>query len=187
MELEAKAFGVDAPNNLEVKKAFEDFLAGFEAFKQGNDERLKGLEKRSGDVVLDEKVDRINRALDTQQRHLDSLLLDAARPALGGERKSADPRNIERKHAFDRYVRGGDTAGLFETKAMSEGSNADGGYTVPLEIERTIDRVLAKASPIRGIATVRQERHRLHRRLRRRRCRAGAHRPGDPADRRVTV
>jgi HK97 family phage major capsid protein len=27
---------------------------------------------------------------------------------------------------------------------------------VPLEIERTIDRVLAKASPIRSIATVRQ-------------------------------
>jgi HK97 family phage major capsid protein len=156
MELEAKAFGVDAPNNLEVKKAFEDFLAGFEAFKQNNDDRLKGLEKRSGDVVLDEKVDRINRALDTQQRHLDSLMLDASRPVLGGERKSADPRSLERKHAFDRYVRGGDIAGLFETKAMSEGSNADGGYTVPLDIERTIDRVLAKASPIRSIATVRQ-------------------------------
>ena len=42
MELEAKAFGVDAPNNLEVKKAFEDFLAGFDAFKQDNDARLKG-------------------------------------------------------------------------------------------------------------------------------------------------
>ena len=41
-------------------------------------------------------------------------------------------------------------------KALSEGSNPDGGYTVPLEIERTIDRVLAKASPIRAIATVRQ-------------------------------
>jgi HK97 family phage major capsid protein len=84
------------------------------------------------------------------------LLLDAARPALGGERKSADPRAQARGRAFDRYVRAGDAAGLLEVKAMSEGSNADGGYTVPLEIERTIDRVLAKASPIRGLATVRQ-------------------------------
>ncbi len=154
MELESKAFGHD--NGLEVKKAFEDFLAGFEAFKQSNDERLKGLEKRGGDVLLDEKVARINQALETQGRHLDALLLDAARPALAGERKLGDPRGLERKQAFDRYVRAGDAAGLFEIKAMSEGSNADGGYTVPLEIERTIDRVLAKASPIRSIATVRQ-------------------------------
>src|SRR3569833_546606 len=106
MELETKAFGTEGHNNLEVKKAFEDFLSSFEAFKQGNDERLKGLEKRSANVLLDEKVDRINRSLENQQRHLDALLLDASRPALGGERKSADPRSIERKHAFDRYVRG---------------------------------------------------------------------------------
>jgi HK97 family phage major capsid protein len=154
MELETKTFGNE--NGLEVKKAFEDFLAGFEAFKQGNDERLKGLEKRSADVLLDEKVDRIGKALEGQQRHLDTLLLDAARPALGGERKAADPAAREKKHAFDAYVRSGATAGLLEVKAMSEGSNGDGGYTVPLEIERTIDRVLAKASPIRGLATVRQ-------------------------------
>ena len=39
---------------------------------------------------------------------------------------------------------------------MSAGSLADGGYTVPLEIEQTIDRVLAKVSPMRAIASVRQ-------------------------------
>jgi len=157
MELESKAFGME-PQGLEVKKAFEDFLAGFEAFKESNDERLASLEKRSADVVLDEKVDRINKALETQQRHIEQLLLESARPALGGERKSADPRGLERKQAFDRYVRRGDAGGLdaLELKAMSAGSDADGGYTVPLEIERTIDRVLAKASPIRAIATVRQ-------------------------------
>jgi HK97 family phage major capsid protein len=156
MELESKAFGNEG--GLEVKKAFEDFLSNFEAFKQGNDERLKGLEKRQADVLADEKVARINAALESQQRHLDALLLEAARPALGGERKSFDPRTVERKQAFDHYVRRGESGALaaLEVKAMSEGSNADGGYTVPLEIERTIDRVLAKASPIRSLATVRQ-------------------------------
>jgi len=159
MELESKAFGVpDLPQNMEVKKAFEDFLGSFEAFKQSNDERLKGLERRSADVVQDEKVDRINKALESQQAHIDRLMLDAARPALAGERKSFDPRDLQKKHAFDRYVRKGDAGGFdaMEVKAMSAGTPADGGYTVPLEIERTIDRVLAKASPIRSIATVRQ-------------------------------
>ena len=39
------------------------------------------------DVVTDEKVDRINAALDEQKRALDELTLAAARPALGGEYK----------------------------------------------------------------------------------------------------
>jgi HK97 family phage major capsid protein len=143
----------------EIRDAFDDFLRAFESFKGANDERLAALERRSGDVVTEEKVDRINKALDDQKRALDALTLDAARPSLGGgERKSADQGAIERKAAFDRYVRKGDTHSLdnLELKALSAGSNADGGYTVPLEIETTIDRVLAKASPIRAIAAVRK-------------------------------
>ena len=149
MELETK--------DVEIKSAFDDFLRAFDAFKGANDERLAALEKRSADVVSDEKVERINRALDEHKRVLDELSMAAARPALGGEKKTARETS-ERKSAFDRYVRKGDTQGLdaLELKAMSVGSPADGGYTVPLEIEQTIDRILAKASPIRGIATVRQ-------------------------------
>jgi HK97 family phage major capsid protein len=154
MELESKA--VESHGDFEVKQAFDEFMRGFDAFKQSNDQRLKDLEKRSGDVLTEEKVDRINAALETQKQKLDALALAAARPALGGERKAFDPRTAERKQAFDRYVRKGEGDGTLEIKAMSEGSNGDGGYTVPLEIERTIDRVLAKASPIRAIATVRQ-------------------------------
>lgn len=143
----------------EIKDAFDDFLRAFESFKDANDERLAALERRSGDVVTDEKVARIDKALDAHSRALDDLTLAAARPALGGERKAAESRHTtERKAAFDRYVRKGDSGGLdaLELKAMSVGSPGDGGYTVPLEIENTIDRVLAKASPIRGLATVRQ-------------------------------
>ncbi|HTT98961.1 MAG TPA: phage major capsid protein [Rhizomicrobium sp.] len=156
MELETKT--LDTTNNREIKLAFDDFLREFDAFKQANDERLAQMEKRSADVVTDEKVDRINRALDEQKRALDALTLEAARPIIGGERKAVPYQVRERKQAFDRYVRKGDAGGLdtLELKALSAGSNADGGYTVPLEIESVIDRVLAKASPIRSIATVRQ-------------------------------
>jgi HK97 family phage major capsid protein len=145
----------------EIKDAFDDFLRAFEAFKDANDERLAALERRSADVLTEEKVARIDKALDEQKRALDTLTLEAARPALGGERKARDDRDtLERKSAFDRYVRKGDTAGLdaleLKTASFSAGSNADGGYTVPLEIENTIDSILAKASPIRAIATVRQ-------------------------------
>ncbi|MBS0472348.1 MAG: phage major capsid protein [Proteobacteria bacterium] len=155
MEYETKAASP------EIRDAFDDFLSAFEQFKAANDERLTQLERRSSDVVTEEKVDRINKALDEQKRALDTLILDAARPALGTERKANDLDTRESKAAFDRYVRKGDAQGLAAlelktTASFSAGTPGDGGYTVPLEIETTIDRVLAKASPIRAIATVRR-------------------------------
>src|SRR3569832_2093423 len=145
----------------EIKSAFDDFLSAFEQFKQANDDRLTQLERRSADVVTEEKVDRINKALDDQPRALDTLLLDAARPPLRLDRKAATDLDArERKSAFDRHVRKGDAAARdaleLKTTSFSAGSNADGGYTVPLEIETTFDRVLAKASPIRAIAAGRR-------------------------------
>ena len=44
---------------------------------------------RSADVVAEEKVERINRALDEQKRVIDELTLAAQRPALGHERAVA--------------------------------------------------------------------------------------------------
>ena len=151
MELETK----DGAANREIKDAFGDFLRAFEAFKESNDARLADIEKRGGDVVLEEKVDRINAALSEQKSLIDELTLSAARPALGETKAQPDRATRERKASFDRYMRKGD-GGAFEMKAMSAGSNGDGGYVVPLEIAQTIDRVLAKASPIRALATVQQ-------------------------------
>ena len=88
MDLETKATYADP----EIKSAFDEFLSAFEDFKQANDERLAQIEKRSADVVTDDKVDRINRALDEQKKTLDELTLAAARPSLGGEFKAAPDR-----------------------------------------------------------------------------------------------
>jgi hypothetical protein len=65
--------------------AFDGFMRAFEAFKDGNDERIAQLEQRmSADVVTTDKVDRINRALDEHKRVVDELALKSARPHLGG-------------------------------------------------------------------------------------------------------
>lgn len=159
MELEHKAYD-NAAEPREIKQAFGEFLNAFEEFKHANDERLAQIEAKHGaDVVTVEKVDRINAALDEQKRALDTLSLATARPGIDGDYKAdATPALRERKAAFDRYVRKGDAGGLdaLEVKALSAGSNPDGGYIVPTETEQTIDRILAKASPMRAIASVRQ-------------------------------
>ena len=74
MELESKALNGPAESR-EVKDAFDEFLRTFNAFKTENDEKLRQLERRSADAVSNEKVDRINAALDEHKRNLDELLL----------------------------------------------------------------------------------------------------------------
>ncbi|MBN9003421.1 MAG: phage major capsid protein, partial [Rhizobiales bacterium] len=50
------------------RDGFDELRATFEEFKSANDERLGALERKRGDVLLEEKVDRINAALDTQMK-----------------------------------------------------------------------------------------------------------------------
>ena len=140
-----------SPVSGETRAALGEVLAAFEAFKQANDQRLGEIEaKASADILLDEKVARIDAALTDQKSALDRLLLGEARPGLSGANGSAESA------AWSRYMRRGDLAGLAEAKSLSAGTNADGGYVVPAETEARIDRLLIEASPIRAIASVRQ-------------------------------
>ena len=138
---------------------YDTLMRAFDAFKAANDERVGALERRSADVLTEEKVERINAALDAQQQRLDEITLKAARPTLSPER-AAMPGFQAREHksAFEAYVRTGESAGLraLEVKALSVGSNPDGGYLVPAEVETEIGRRLAAISPIRSIAGIRE-------------------------------
>lgn len=141
----------------EVKAALDDFLNAFEHFKASNDERLNELEQRtSADVLVEEKVDRLNAHLDLQKKKIDQLLVKSARPSLGLETAAAPVS--EHKAAWNDYMRKGDTSGLhsFELKALSGTADPEGGYLVPEETEAMIDRMLSEVSPIRSIAAVRK-------------------------------
>lgn len=136
--------------------AHDDLSRTFEEFKSSNDERLSTSRV---DVLLDEKVARINDALDQKMKRIDDMALRSARPHLESSRRvTFDSSAREHKSAFDAYVRGGETAALrqLETKAMSVGSNPDGGYLVPVELEHSISSRLRAISPIRSIAGVRE-------------------------------
>ncbi|MBG0796245.1 phage major capsid protein [Methylocystis sp. L43] len=147
---------------VETKTAGDDILAdlnrAFSAFKETNDERLTQLEGRLGaDVVTEEKLARIDHALDDTKSRLDRLALEMSRPRIGGKLVD-DHSGREHKSAFNHYMRSGEASGLkaLEAKALSRGSGADGGYLVPLPTEREVLRRLAKFSPIRAISSVRE-------------------------------
>lgn len=137
-----------------VPASAQDALTrAFENFKEANDERLGALERKRGDVLLEEKVDRMDRALGEQKAMLERIALSGRRPGLATEPAPVS----EHKSAWNAYLRRGDENALahFEAKALSAGSNPDGGYVAPPELDRLIDSRLRQASPMRGIATVR--------------------------------
>lgn len=146
-DLETKAGG-------SVGAAFEDFMRAFEAYKDTNDERLDELERRSAsDPLVEERLARIDRALDETKRTADRLALKAQRPHVGGTAIETAALE-EHRRAFHDYVRKGEATGLhrLEQKALAVTTNsgADGGYLVPPETERAVTSALKDISPIRG-------------------------------------
>ncbi|GJL97510.1 MAG: phage capsid protein [Hyphobacterium sp.] len=140
-----------AAPSADTRAALSEVLCAFEAFKDANDRRLDEIEAKSAaDPLLDDKVSRIDAALNRAQDRLDRLTLDASRPGLEGKAAS------ENKTAWDGYMRSGETSSLIEGKSLSVGTGSDGGYVAPAETEALIDRMLTTASPIRAIASVKQ-------------------------------
>ena len=126
-------------------------MRAFEAFKSANDERLAAIEAGRGDVLLEDKVDRIDRALAETKSAIDRLALAQRRPALGeGHRES------EHKGAWSAYFRRGDESAIarVETKALTGAAN-DAGFLAPPELDRQIEARLRQVSPMRSIASVR--------------------------------
>ena len=146
------------PDAREVKAAVERLGRAFEEFKATND--IADVERRARgqmDAVLDEKLGRINTDLDRLQGQVHAVHTALSRPGLAAGGTSADPAAAEHKAAFyDGYVRKGLEAGLagLQAKALTIGTDAEGGFAVPEQLDADIERRLRDVSPIRAIAAV---------------------------------
>lgn len=140
--------------NPALKNAQNELMQVFSAFQDANDSRLAEIEKKVvADVLLEEKVDRLDKALSRAQSSLDKLSLMNSRPFLSSEAKSVS----EHKSAWGQFMRKGDENALYriEEKSLSSGVAADGGHVAPPEVQAVIERVLSNISPMRRIASVR--------------------------------
>lgn len=138
----------------EAREVVREMMVAFEAFKGANDERLMEVEKKAAaDALLEEKVARIDQALVGAQAKLDRMMAQVRRPQMGGEAVEAASAP-EAKAAFDGYLKTGSVAGLEVKAGLSSGASS-GGYVVPPETERAIERRLMAVSPMREICAVR--------------------------------
>ncbi len=145
----------------EIDSAFDEFMRAFEEFKDTNDSRLHQLEhKMSADVVSEEKLTRLNEAIESNKQKMDELVLKSRRPVYGNNAQTQGSSQgcLQHKSAFESYIRSGESHNLreIEQKALSVSSDPDGGYLVPDETEGTVMSSLKSLSPIRAIAGNRQ-------------------------------
>lgn len=144
-----------ASGHPEAREAVREMMTAFEAFKQANDARLDEIEKKAcADTLLEAKVARIDQAVSAAQARLDRAISATRRPALEAVEPVGLASAPEAKAAWDRYLRAGGVPGLELKAGLSSAANS-GGYVVPPETERAIERRLMAGSPMREIATVR--------------------------------
>lgn len=148
MHTSARAFrGVAAvrADASDPNKILAGLTKAFEDFKAENDAKLKA----KADVVIDEKVERINKAVGDMQAALDEANARIAAMAIngGGDRKPL--RDSEYSNAFAAYVKRGDVQA-----SLNKGTNPEGGFTTPIEWDRTITDRLVIVSPMRQICAV---------------------------------
>lgn len=168
----------------DVQKAVQDIHIAFEAMKAANDQRLAEIEQKgAADPLLTDKINRMEAdlakaskiadeaalAVKRQQRivtdaegkavDLDKKALDWARA--NAKRHGTDIREYSAadldgyKAAFQRFLRKDERAlSNDEFKALSVGSDPDGGYVVHPDMTGRISARIYETSPMRMYASV---------------------------------
>lgn len=135
----------------DIKEVADELGKKFEQFKNTNEKRLEAVEQEKG--ALAGKVEKLSADLVEMaeiKRRLETIETRGARPGVTGGQKS------EHRKAFVDYLRKGKDDGLSElqAKALSVGSDPDGGYAVPGELETEVASLLRNDVPMRRLARV---------------------------------
>ena len=162
----------------ELKSYIEGIGTAFEEFKSTNDERSEALKKGNESLAaeLDEKLGRIDIdltklvdlkkkfeiELDLQRDRLEELEARASQPA----KSLSEQRHSEYKDTFLDWVRHKGQSPLHEqqmqdqyrkmveSKSVTIATGAPGGFAVPEEIAREIERLELLFSPVRRLIKV---------------------------------
>lgn len=142
----------------DVKQAVDALARAFEAFKAANDEALRQKADRGAtDAPTAAKLERVEGEVERLKDALDRARATLNRPALAGAGERADdPDAAAHAKAFGRYLRKGDDASLakLQAKALSAGSDPEGGYLVTPTMSAAIAKTVFETSPVRALAAI---------------------------------
>ena len=138
----------------DVEQVAQELQSKFDDFKSKNDKRIDALESEKGKLAG--QVETLNgklTELESLKSDLETELAAVKRP--GGPQQQSKAAT-EHKTAFMQFMRKGDDDGLrdLERKALQVGTDEDGGYAVPEELDRNILTLLKDEVVMRQEATV---------------------------------
>lgn len=132
----------------------------FEEFKATNDDRLKA---KVDDTIVTEKLGKMNETMSALEASINEHAAKLAASQLGGIGGAAPLADANYSKLFSSFMREGSREQEEKLKAahregpraaMTSGSDADGGYTTPIEWDRSITGRLKLINPLRAEATV---------------------------------
>lgn len=144
----------------EIKDALAELQRTAKEHRDAVDAELKELkEKGTSDPILTEKVNKLSDQLSKSEKLIDQLRLKDRRPETTdahGEKREMTEAELKHRDAARAYIRKGDASGyeVDELKALSAGTDPDGGYMITPDMDRNISRIVSEASPIRSVANV---------------------------------
>jgi HK97 family phage major capsid protein len=125
----------------------------FDEFKQLNDRRLTAVESEKSALAgkLDDLTAQLEQ-LESLKSQMEDFEKKSNRPGTTGFSSEAQ----EHKDAFGAFMRKGTDLGLadLQVKALNITADADGGFAVPEELDRTIGSLLRNSTPMRDICNV---------------------------------
>lgn len=143
----------------EITERVHHLGSAWDEFQKVNDARLREIEKKGhADPLYMEHLHKLGQMMEQNKQRVDQLETVWRRPSLGeaGEYSQKSAYGGEYRKALVSYLRKGAELGLGElqTKALSVGSDPDGGYLVTEAMAETVARKIYESSPIRQLATV---------------------------------
>lgn len=141
----------------DARATLDELNRQFQAFKAGHEEELRQIKSSgSADIVTREKVERMSAVIDALQEKATRQQIALKRAPRGLDTASYDPNADEHSKAFSAFVRKGQDAGLIalERKAMTAGTDPEGGYLVPTDLAQRIVQRQRDLTPLRTLATV---------------------------------
>lgn len=168
----------------QLAEAVDGVKRGFEAFKEANDQRIKEIEsKGAADPLLDDKIAKIEKEMDAKQARLDQFELSLKRQSRTVTDQNGNEVNLDAKalhwvnmvaksrgtrveqfgasdldsykSAFVHFLRKGEEImGADERKALSVGTDPDGGYVVHPDLSGQIVTKVFETSPMRAYASI---------------------------------
>ncbi|MBN9543530.1 MAG: phage major capsid protein [Alphaproteobacteria bacterium] len=141
-------------NNSELQNQYEQTLNAWENFKEINDRKEYEIKAfGAADSVTESSLNNLHNVMEGLNDKIENLQASISRPTREVKNYTSSD---DHKSAFTEYLRKGTDNNLakYEQKALSVGSESDGGYFVTRDMQHKIADNIANSVSMRRLATI---------------------------------